>query len=1246
MRRRIGWVAPVVAGALVVSLAGPAQAEGGFTPEIPESVTALVRPEHPRLIADDDRLVQIQQWVTSDPGAAAVRDELLAEAGAILELPPTEYVFSNGRSLLWAARQVKTRVWTLALAYRLTDDATYAERAYEEMAAAAEFPDWNPESFLSVAEMLNGFAIGYDWLYGYLDEEQRSVVSTAMIEMGLQPAMDGYEAGDGWTTATNNWQIVCVGGIAMASLALADVEPELAESLLQLGLQHVGPAIDEYAPDGGFPEGPMYWRYATRFLVQYVASLESATGTDLGFSDAPGLADTGAFSMNMNGASGRSFNFADASSSYGGPPELYWMAGHYQRPEYAWWADEGLGLSGNDEAADTAAAMVWYGLSERATPGMAGLDQDARYDDVGVVLSRSAWATPTALFTGFRPGNNGGSHGDLDMGTFVLDAWGMRWADELGSDSYSLPGYFGSERWTYYRKRAEGQNTLVVNPGSGPDQSVTATGEVIAQGSSPDGAFTVADLSSAYADRGVETWQRGVAMVDGRSRVIVQDEVEASEPADALWFMHTSADVEIAADGRSAVLTRDGRSLLARIADGPGDAVFSVMAAEPLPTSPNPEGQAANGQSKLTIRVSDAASFRLAVTFDPVVDGVPVPDLPDVTALADWSVRDGGSATLADLRYDGVTVPGFSADTRSLAVETATLGTVEAVASDPSHAVDIQLPDSVPGMATICVDDGADVCATRYRLYLIGQAQGPMTGSIVGTNPTVNAMDGNLGTFWSANGDGQWLRANLPAPTEVSGVRVAWSQGASRIYTFDVETSTDGETWSTVWQGTSSGTTLEMEDVTFDPVTARYVRIVSHGNSANTWMSLSELRVVTADGVWPEVSTEPVPTALTLDAAATMSVQSAQAVTAAVVLSDGTTVEPDGTVEVSSSDPGVVQVVGDLLVARSTGVATVVAWWRAASGQLLHASVEITVEDPGTSTLLATQDAFVRDGTYADETYGSRDTLTIKGVAADDTGYEREAFIAFDLPHPEAELVSAELVLTTYVAEGRTMAVDLFSAAAGWDEHALTWNTRPAVGDRLGGFTAGETSAQVALSVTDAVAAALDDGAVGFALRQDVNDTQAFGATVMAHEAGAASPTLNLTWALPQACEEPVTGDVTGPLQLSGPSACLVGADVGGPVTVAPGTAFSMSGSSIDGPLFAAGAALVTVQDSTVSGPVTVSGPGATWWENVTVTGPVSLASDDTVVLIDSSIEGPLSCGPGVSALIDTTVTGPANGCG
>ena len=87
------------------------------------------------------------------------------------------------------------------------------------------------------------------------------------------------------------------------------------------------------------------------------------------------------------------------------------------------------------------------------------------YYPADVVTLRTRWQDGEATFMGFKAGEMGASHGNLDAGSFVLDALGTRWAVDLGGDDYALPGYFGSQRWTYYRLRAEGHNTLVINPG-------------------------------------------------------------------------------------------------------------------------------------------------------------------------------------------------------------------------------------------------------------------------------------------------------------------------------------------------------------------------------------------------------------------------------------------------------------------------------------------------------------------------------------------------------------------------------------------------------------------------------------------------------------------------------------------------------------------------------------------------------------------------------------------------------------
>ena len=52
---------------------------------------------------------------------------------------------------------------------------------------------------------------------------------------------------------------------------------------------------------------------------------------------------------------------------------------------------------------------------------------------------------PQALFVGFKAGDNKANHSHLDLGSFVFDAAGVRWAMDLGADDYNLPGYFGGQ---------------------------------------------------------------------------------------------------------------------------------------------------------------------------------------------------------------------------------------------------------------------------------------------------------------------------------------------------------------------------------------------------------------------------------------------------------------------------------------------------------------------------------------------------------------------------------------------------------------------------------------------------------------------------------------------------------------------------------------------------------------------------------------------------------------------------------
>ena len=74
------------------------------------------------------------------------------EAERQLATKPVERVLV-GRRLLDKSRTALSRMMHLGLAWRLTGEKKYLERARAELLAVAAFADWNPKHFLDVGEM-------------------------------------------------------------------------------------------------------------------------------------------------------------------------------------------------------------------------------------------------------------------------------------------------------------------------------------------------------------------------------------------------------------------------------------------------------------------------------------------------------------------------------------------------------------------------------------------------------------------------------------------------------------------------------------------------------------------------------------------------------------------------------------------------------------------------------------------------------------------------------------------------------------------------------------------------------------------------------------------------------------------------------------------------------------------------------------------------------------------------------------
>jgi len=497
---------------------------------------------HPRLFMNAAEAARLKERAKLDDHNATIARTILTKADEMLTLPVVTREMT-GKRLLNVSRRALDRISTLAMAWHLTGDSRYADRAAAEMRAVSAFEDWNPSHFLDVAEMTLGLSIGYDWLHAVLDAETLALARRAIFEKGLTPALGNDD--QWWRRTTNNWNQVCNGGLVAGALVLLEHNPEAARLILTRAVRDVPIAMAMYAPAGGYPEGPAYWNYGTSYNVILLALLEAALGGTFGLCEMKGFAETGAFPILMTGPSGLMFNFSDGSPNRNAQHATYWLAKRFNRPE---WARHEDGLLDSASAAHWLAnlALLWRNPDGESAPLGLPLHWTSR-NTVPVSVHRESWRDD-AVFIGVKAGPPAVSHGQLDIGSFVLDAGGVRWAHDLGNESYHRAESQGlilwpkdqdSDRWKVFRNNNNSHSTLVID---GKLQHAAGNAPIIRFSDAPEFPHTVVDMTPLYQKQ-VAHAHRGFALLPG-GNVLVRDQLRGLRPgAEVRWGMVTRADV-------------------------------------------------------------------------------------------------------------------------------------------------------------------------------------------------------------------------------------------------------------------------------------------------------------------------------------------------------------------------------------------------------------------------------------------------------------------------------------------------------------------------------------------------------------------------------------------------------------------------------------------------------------------------------------------------------------------------------
>ncbi|MCC5935873.1 MAG: heparinase II/III family protein [Lunatimonas sp.] len=570
--------------------------------ENPITVTYLkskLRKSGPKLVLTPALEREVKRKIKSDPLVANYYEGVKLNAEQILSEPVLERVMI-GRRLLSTSREMLYRVNMLGMTYRLEKDKRFLTKLNEELVAVCRFSDWNPSHYLDVAEMATAVALAIDWVGSDLPKSTVDMAKTALIEKGINPSWEGRH---GWINGTNNWNQVCNGGMIAASIMIADRDPELAAKTISRALDGIPHSMEEYGPDGVYPEGSTYWGYGTAFSVLTSAMLESAFGTDFGIADYPAFKESAAFRYLSIAPSGWYYNFADCGDKHGtaGDIVLAWFGTKTGNPLYI----EKENFSQSPASMGKlnrigGAGLVW--LAQFEPKQEAALPLAWKGDGSNpIVIYRGQQQGPNAYYFGGKGGRATISHGNMDAGSFIWELNGVRWVIDPGNQPYNeleITGFnlWGNcqecERWTLLTKNNYGHSTLTVNDALHINNGFAPL-VAFDDRAKPQSTF---DLTPVFGDN-IKKAHRKFIKPDDRS-IVVEDHLEINENTQSItWQLMTQADVEIVPGG--AILRQDGKSVKLENISHP-QLMVSVVSLDPAPLELDRQME---GLKRLEIRI-------------------------------------------------------------------------------------------------------------------------------------------------------------------------------------------------------------------------------------------------------------------------------------------------------------------------------------------------------------------------------------------------------------------------------------------------------------------------------------------------------------------------------------------------------------------------------------------------------------------------------------------------------------------
>lgn len=604
---------------------------------------------HPRVLATEGDFERIRSERNTDSYTRDMCNYLIAKANGVINKQPFAYQLLDKQRLTSVPSELHQRIILLGFAWQMTGDKKYVNSAWKNLKAVAEFPDWNPSHMIDIGEINYAFAIGYDWLYDGFSEEQRSTIYRAAKEKGLDETRKCYYGRvPRWTQYANrtdafvkwksNFNTVINGGVLAGAAAFIERDPDYCFDIMEKSVRSLEYTMIGFGPEGAWIEGINYWCYTMSYLSKGVGALISATGSDFGLMSAAGLKETGVFFSSMNSEIGVN-NFHDTWQGRHESPTLLWLARVYDEPALQTVRRSFIEKHGGRTVYD----VLWNRSDWTEEDGSLPLSVSTR--GLESVSVRSGYDAEDMYFSA-HAGVVMCYHSHADVGSFVYDALGVRWAADLGAEDYNIwrdaviadgdNGFYKP-----YRRRAEAHNVVVIDPNTNSsDGGQISDAFVPLTRFEETGTITEAayDMTPAYADK-LRDYTRTFRVDRLHQTLEITDTMTFLSTGQLNWFMTTPAEVEWLISGYF-LLKKDGKTLYGKATLTGADLQTETTACEPLLGAPACKGQSSNpGYRRLRLyNKACSGTVTLRVLLSPTKEGLNPPPI----AVTGWSYQAAG----------------------------------------------------------------------------------------------------------------------------------------------------------------------------------------------------------------------------------------------------------------------------------------------------------------------------------------------------------------------------------------------------------------------------------------------------------------------------------------------------------------------------------------------------------------------------------------------------------------------------